>query len=243
MARIESSSILRRPFNRIDDEHFYGPALRVELQPELLLNRGEERRSVARWGRSLRRAAERRIRRPRQVGVESACQSCLVDDASSRNGRKIPREVRHRYRVHLEMSIEGSHATENLAVALWPAAAGDSRGHFLLAVRRGRMQLRTERVIGFREDERVDRHVASLAMRDELAPVREQALEHRQHFRTTRIPFGFGDDVPAIGVDPFGTADDLKPLQTPRVANDVAERIVRDGDAARLAADASRLAA
>lgn len=35
--------IFRRPLNVIDDENLHGPLLRFQLEPKLLLNRGEDR--------------------------------------------------------------------------------------------------------------------------------------------------------------------------------------------------------
>jgi hypothetical protein len=38
--------VLRRPLRGIDDENLGGPSLRIKLQPELLLERREERRAI-----------------------------------------------------------------------------------------------------------------------------------------------------------------------------------------------------
>src|ERR1041384_7366669 len=128
--------VFDRPLDRVDDEHFDGSALRLELQPELLLNRGVKRWSFLRLF-------------PRQVRVVSAGESRFVDDVPPADLREASGEVRaYRGGVELDVAGQGSDAAEQRAVRSRRPAAFDRLGHRSLTVGRRGVQLCAERVVG-----------------------------------------------------------------------------------------------
>src|SRR5687767_4858534 len=96
---IRSQALARLVFgwllDTINHQDLDGPPLRFQFESELLLQRRKERWTVRidRWrhrrtGRKIRRrstsaGAARVIRRPRELQVEAARETCLVDDRAS----------------------------------------------------------------------------------------------------------------------------------------------------------------
>jgi len=84
------SLILRRTFNVIDDDTFHRNFCGFQLQPKLLLQRREDRRSRGHWRRSivaLPTGSIRRLRRPIQGEIVFADQPRLVSHRRSHSAR------------------------------------------------------------------------------------------------------------------------------------------------------------
>src|SRR5437763_15322570 len=79
------ASVLDRPLDGIDHDDLHESPLRVELESQLLLNRGEKRRAFFRVI-------------PLQIEIESARQPRPVNDCATRQRGQDPGDVSHRSR-------------------------------------------------------------------------------------------------------------------------------------------------
>ena len=93
---MDPALVLNRSFGGLDHHDVNRAALRVELQPELLLNRSEEGYAVSRRrGRGLGSLGSGRslFRRPCQIEVERTAQACFVHDWPACEGSEIASEI------------------------------------------------------------------------------------------------------------------------------------------------------
>src|SRR5580765_7862892 len=80
-----SPSVLCGLLGVVDLQHFDRPPLRIELEPELLLQRGKQGRQLARGWRRIAppevagSAGQRPVRHPLQVDVEIALKAGAID--------------------------------------------------------------------------------------------------------------------------------------------------------------------
>src|SRR5262249_36950983 len=96
-------SVFRRMFRALDDDHFDRTALRIELQSELLLQGGGERRTVridrgrrgGPWRQTTGRELWHLIRRPREIDVVTPREAGPIDNVSIDESRQNARELRN----------------------------------------------------------------------------------------------------------------------------------------------------
>src|SRR5687768_8087727 len=166
------ASILSRPLGAIDHENVHGTGRRFQLQSELLLYGGEERRPIRVVPCGQRDARRRRlVWRPEQFIVVGPGQARAIDDRPPGKAAQVAREVSDRIPAHHQAARIG------LRTAHWTIARGwwrrgvlaaGSRRRKCGAIECRRLHLWTQATIRPRHDERIDRQVPGLTTNAEL---------------------------------------------------------------------------
>src|SRR5215470_8107109 len=179
-----SPSVLGWPLNFVDNEHVDRPSRGLQLEPELLLERREQRRAV-RIDRRQRRRARRRVTtalsdllgRPGQIDVVVASQARSIDDNPLHVLRQQLEDLADWHTAGFHAAWSDHHPalrrrTVEVRRTVWRGAAAAATRVYGGAVDRGSFQLRSEPAAA-RHRERVDRHLFLVEVRDELEAIGE----------------------------------------------------------------------
>src|SRR5262245_55608831 len=241
-ARQESISVWSGSFDAIDHENVDGPSLRIQLEPELLLQRGEDRRTVRidRWKRRRARRwwpLRQLIRCEFELEFIHARKPGPVHDYTADTLRQRRRQLPDpdSSRDHAAYAHEHP-ALRSLArvrgSGRWPA--GLSGGDEGSTVNLRYTKLRPEPAVGSRHHEGVNRKLPALVVHDELEPLGQECPHHQEHrprwtarHRPRHIPLGLCHDIEPFGTDPVRTANELEALDSVGHTDQFPERHIR----------------
>ena len=203
----------------IDDEHFDGPALRFELQSELILQGAKDRRSIGWRGRGI---AVQRKRRPIGCPLE-------IEREESREARAIDDDVLHDVAGEVNGEVAHGHIRRRQLARRRSRLAA---GRFREAIGGRGPNSRSEGAVFSRKHKCKPRKLPRLAVHLQLEAIFKQRLQQRappcnllRRRAAGKIVSDLRDNVVPVRVRPIGAADDLRRQQTPAPAH-----LIRDGD-------------
>src|SRR5215472_11232581 len=196
--RAQRALVLRRPLHAINNQHLHRTLLRIELEPELLLDRREDRRL---------RGVDARVRVPHESPVIFTLQPGLVDNRVAELIAENAAQIKHG-RVNANHS-----ALMSRYVRVKTRLFGRVRRH---------LQLGTVLC----DNQRVNVALASLPMDFELESVGKHRSDERSVLILgDRCVVSYGRrDIERVAVEPAWRSRELKVLDVIAIANESSQR-------------------